>query len=75
MLKSVRLNRRRTISLPSAIFRPADRVAVVTEGNTVIIKKMTPSKLSEISTRFPGKPLPLKEIVQEIRRYRKEKRK
>lgn len=75
MLKSVRLNRRRTISLPASIFRPADRVAVVTEGNTVIIKKMTPSKLAEISTRAPGRPLPMKEVIREIRQYRKEKRK
>ena len=45
---------------------------VLTEGDTIILKKITPPRLSEIATRSPKeKPMPLSEIAQEVRRYRK----
>jgi hypothetical protein len=75
ILRSVRLNRRRTIELPSRIFKPSDRVAIFTEGDTVIVKKMAVTKLSEIASRSPGRPMSPSQIAREIERYRKEKRK
>ena len=74
MVKSIRLNRQRTIELPASIFKPADRVAIVAEGNTVIVKRLDALRLSDIAERTDGRAMPMKSIVKEIRRSRKEKR-
>src|SRR5947209_734770 len=71
-LKATRVGRNGTIELPSSVFHPSDRVAVFMEGNTVIVKKIAPSKLSEISSRGRKSTISIREIVKEIRRYRKE---
>ena len=74
MVKSVRLNRRRTIELPASIFKPADRVAIVSEGNTVMVKKLDAFRLSDVAQRSGGRGMSMKDVVKEIQRYRKEKR-
>ena len=57
------------------IFKPSDKLAWFIEGDTFIIKRINPPKLSEISGRVKEKPMPLKEIVKEVHTYRKEKKK
>jgi virulence-associated protein VagC len=74
MVKSIRLNRRRTIELPASIFKPADRVTIVAEGNTVIVKKLDAFRLSDVAERSSGRRMSMKNILREIERYRKEKR-
>lgn len=44
------------------------------EGDTLIIKRINPPKLSEIAKRAKEKPIPLKEIVKEVHAYRREKK-
>lgn len=57
----------------SSIFKPTDKLAWFTEGDTLIIKRINPPRLSEIAARIKEKPIPLKEIVKEVHAYRKEK--
>jgi hypothetical protein len=75
MLKTIRLNRQRTITLPSATFRPADSVAMITEGNTVIIKKLAVARFSDIPVQKAGPVPSLGEIVRDIHAYRRQKAK
>ena len=50
-------------------------VTVVTTGDTVILKKVTPSRLSEIAERAPNdKPMSLSEISQEVHSARRSRR-
>lgn len=63
-----------TISLPRSIFKPQDKLAFIQEGDTLILKRLTPPHISEIAKRAKGKALSLKEIVNEIHLFRKEKK-
>jgi hypothetical protein len=54
--------------------RPSDEIAWFAEGDTLILKKINPPELSGIVGRAKEKPMPLKEIVDEVHRYHKEKR-
>ena len=54
-------------------FRPSDRLAVFSSADTLVLKRVQPGqRLSEFATRAPGRPVPLREIVREIHRYRRE---
>ena len=45
---------------------------IIATGDTIILKKVTPSRLSEIAERAPkDTPLLLEEIVREVHRQRK----
>ncbi len=57
-----------------AVFKPSDKLAWFTEGDTLIIKRLNPPKLSEIAGRVKEKHMPMKEIEKEVQAYRKEKR-
>ena len=57
-----------------SIFKPSDKLAWFTEGDTLIIKRLNPPKLSEIAGRVKEKPMSMKEIQKEVQAYRKEKR-
>lgn len=57
-----------------SIFKPSDKLAWFTEGDTLIIKRLNPPKLSEMPGRVKEKPMPMKEIEKEVQAYRKEKR-
>ena len=63
-----------TIALPRSIFKPQDKLSFIQEGDTLILKRLTPARISEIAKRAKGKALPLKEIVNEIHCFRKEKK-
>jgi hypothetical protein len=48
---------------------------IITSGDTIILKKVTPARLSEIAERTPqDKPMALGAIANEVRRYRRSKR-
>jgi hypothetical protein len=47
-------------------------LSVIATGDTIILKKITPSRLSEIAQRAPDDPeMTLGEINQEVHRYRR----
>ena len=55
--------------------QPQDRLVAFIEGDTLIIKRLRSSTLSQIAERAPNEPeMPLEEIAAEVHRYRKEKR-
>lgn len=63
-----------SILLPRSVFKPRDKVAFILEGDTLILKKLNPPKISEIAKRAKGKTISLKEIVKEIHLFRREKK-
>jgi len=47
---------------------------LITTGDTIILKKVTPARLTEIAERAPqDPPLSLSEIASEVRRHRRSK--
>jgi hypothetical protein len=55
--------------------QPDDRLMVFIEGDTLLLKKVRPSRLSELAGRAPGDAeMPLQEIVDEVHSYRRDKR-
>jgi hypothetical protein len=67
-----------TLELPAEALgwiRPDDELMVFIEGDMLILKKVRPLRLSELAGRAPGDvEMPLQEIVDEVHRYRREKR-
>ncbi len=55
--------------------RPDDELMVFIEGDMLILKRVHPPRLSELAGRAPGDvEMPLQEVVDEVHRYRREKR-
>ena len=76
-MQTLKIDKNGMLVLPKiaqSIFRPSDEIAWFVDGDTFIVKKINPSKLSEMADRIKEKPLSLKEIVKEVHAYRKEKR-
>ncbi|MBH0207606.1 MAG: hypothetical protein HP495_03585 [Nitrospira sp.] len=63
----------RRIVLPKRLFQPDDTVLVMTEGDTVVIKKVH-LRLSSIAQRVRGRALPMRAVVREVKAYRKRRR-
>lgn len=67
-----------TVTLPPETLEAigADsQFTVIATGDTIILKKVTLPRLSEIAERLPDdKPLALNEITKEVRRYRRSRR-
>ncbi len=77
-MQALKVEKNGVLVLPKglrAVFKPSDKLAWFTEGDTLIIKRVNPPKLSEIAGRVKEKPMPLKEVVKEVHAYRREKRK
>lgn len=77
-LQTLKIDKNGSLNLPKnvqEIFKSSDKLAYFVEGDTLIIKKISPPKLSTIADRSSKKSAPLKEIVKEIHNHRKEKRK
>lgn len=72
-MRVVKVAQDRHIVLPKRLFQPADMVLVMTEGDTVVIRKVRsgPSSLAE---RVRGRALPMPTIVREVCTYRKHRR-
>jgi hypothetical protein len=76
-MQLVKVNRG-TVTLPPKTLQivGADaQFTVITTGDTIILKKVSAPRLSEIATRAPDDPpLSLKEISQEVHRHRRSRR-
>ena len=70
-MKTLEVPANRTIVLPKHLFKPADKVALVSGGSMLIIKKLEVPPLSAIATRVKERPLPMGDIVREVRAYRR----
>jgi bifunctional DNA-binding transcriptional regulator/antitoxin component of YhaV-PrlF toxin-antitoxin module len=67
-----------TIRLPKSVaklFGPTDKLAVWALGDTIVLKRVSPARVSSIARRAPERTMPLDEIVKEVRAYRRENRK
>ncbi len=73
-MKTLSVERNRSLTLPKSVFKPTDKVAVITEGDTIILKKINLPKLSQLARRAKERPMSLPQIVQEVHKYRKEKK-
>ncbi len=67
-----------TLTLPRAAMKhvkPGDEFTVIATADTIILKKVTPPRLSDIARREPqASQMPLNEIVREVHRYRRSHR-
>jgi hypothetical protein len=72
-MRMMKVAQDRHIVLPKRLFQPADMVLVMTEGDTVVIKKVRP-RLSSLAERVRGRALPMPTIVKEVHTYRKHRR-
>jgi len=66
------------LELPTEVLewvRPDDELMLFIEGDSLIFKKVRPPRLSELAGRASSDvEMPLQEIVDEVHRYRREKR-
>jgi hypothetical protein len=69
-MRMMKVSHNRHIVLPKRLFQPDDTVLVMTEGDTVVIKKVRP-RLSSIAQRVRGRALSARTVVREVRAYRK----
>ena len=76
MFELATLTPNRTLELPLEIakhFQPTDRFVVWMEGDTLHLKRITPSPLKVVEQAPPDQPLSLDEIndiVHEVRQHR-----
>lgn len=73
-MKTVEISRNLTITLPKGVFKPSERVVILTEGSMVIIKRLDATRLSSVAGRVKGRALPLSAIAREVHAYRRAKR-
>ena len=64
----------RLIRLPKSVFKPADKIVVVTDGSMVVIKKVESPRLSSIAARAHDRPMPMSTIVREVHAHRRARR-
>ncbi len=67
-----------TLTLPPETAKqiaPNTEFTIISAGDTIILKKITPPRLTEIAARAPkDKAMSLREISGEVQRYRRSKR-
>lgn len=73
-MQTIKITNKRTVVLPKSVFKSTDKIVTFCEGDTFIIKKINPPDITEIASRVKEKAMPLREIVKEVHRYRKQKR-
>ena len=76
-MQTLKINKDGTLIIPKALkefLKDSNKLVWLKEGDTLIIKRINPPKLSEIADRAKETPVPLEEIVKEVHAYRKEKR-
>ena len=76
-MKAVKVETDGSIKLPKEMLRlfpTASELAVWTEGDTIVLKRLQPLKPSQIAERVPEKEMPLKDIAAEVQRIRREKK-
>lgn len=77
MFEFATLNPNYTLQLPVEIaeqFQPSDRFIIWMEGDTVHLKRVTPSPLKAVAEAPAGEPLSLDEINDIVHEVRRQKR-
>jgi hypothetical protein len=76
-MQAVRVEIDGSIKLPEEMLRlfpTSTELAVWTEGDTIVLKRLQPLKPSQIAERVQEKEPPLKDIASEVHRMRREAR-
>jgi len=76
-MKAAKLQADGSLKLPKEIlrlFRSESELAVWTEGDTIILKRLKPLQPSQIAERQPEEEMPIEEIAAEVHKIRREKR-
>jgi hypothetical protein len=76
-MKAVKVETDGSIKLPKEmlqLFPTASELAVWTEGDMIVLKRLQPLKPSRIAERVPESGPPLEEIAAEVHRMRRETR-
>jgi hypothetical protein len=76
-MDAVRIESDGWIKLPKDVLRrfpKKSELAVWSEGDTIVLKRLTPIRASEFAERDPGEGMSLEEIDAEVQAYRREKR-
>jgi hypothetical protein len=76
-MQAVRIDDDGAIRLPKTVLRrfpKQSELVVWSEGDTIVLKRITPIRASEFARRDPGEGLSLDEIDAEVQAYRREKR-
>ena len=63
-----------TIVLPKHLFKPADRVMLLTTGNALLITKVESSRAFSPAYRSASRPMSTRHVLREIRAHRRTKR-
>lgn len=77
-MKAVKVETDGSIRLPKEMLRlfpTSSELAVWTEGDMIVLKRLQPLKPSQIAERVPEKEPPLEDIAAEVHRMRRETRK
>ena len=76
-MKAVKVETDGSIKLPEEmrrLFPTSTELAVWTEGDTIVLKRLQPLKPSQIAERVSEKEMPLNDITAEVHRMRREMR-
>jgi len=76
-MKAVKVETDGSIKLPKEMLRlfpTASELAVWTEGDMIVLKRLQPLKPSRIAERVPENGSPLQEIAAEVHRTRRDTR-
>lgn len=76
-MKALKIQTDGSIKLPKEILRvfpSTSELAVWTEGDMIVLKRLRSIKPSQIAERAPEEEMPIEEIAAEVHRMRKEKR-
>ena len=76
-MKAVKVQTDGSIKLPKEVLRlfpSASELAVWTEGDMIVLKRLRPLKPSQIAERASEEEMPLEEIAAEVHQMRREKR-
>jgi hypothetical protein len=76
-MKAVKVQPDGSVKLPPEVrrrFPSQSELAVWTEGDTIVLKRLRPVRLSEIAERVPAPEMPLRAITTEVHRMRRDRR-
>jgi hypothetical protein len=76
-MKAIRIRADGSIKLPQEILRlfpTTSDLAVWTQGDMIVLKRLKPLKPSKIAERAPEEEMPLEEVAAEVHQLRQEKR-
>jgi hypothetical protein len=76
-MKAVKVQTDGSIKLPKEVLRlfpSSSELAVWTEGDMIVLKRLRPLKPSQIAERASEEEMPIEEIAAEVHQMRREKR-